>query len=147
MKYRFLLLAILSLSTTAGVVTTGNLPLVNAMPSSLPANAKPLATGSFVASEHPTKGLVQIVEAEGKKFVKFDRAFKSDNGPDLFVILHSQNPPQAYDESNYLSLGRLQKTTGEQIYELPADTDITSFKSVVIWCKQFNATFGFASLK
>jgi Electron transfer DM13 len=144
MRYQFLLLTMLSFSA---VSITSNLPLTNAMPTVIPANTKPLATGSFVAAEHPTKGLVQIVEAEGKKFLKFDRAFKSDNGPDLFVILHNQNPPQAYDDSNYLSLGRLQKTTGEQMYEIPAGTDIASFQSVVIWCKQFNATFGFASLK
>jgi hypothetical protein len=147
MKYQFLLLTMLSFSAITGVSVTSNLPPTNAMPTVIPANAKPLATGSFVASEHPTKGLVNIVEAEGKKFLKFDRSFKSDNGPDLFVILHNQNPPQAYGDSNYLSLGRLQKTTGEQMYEIPAGTDIASFQSVVIWCKQFNATFGFAPLK
>lgn len=126
---------------------TSDFSPANSMPTTIPATAKALATGSFVASEHPTKGSVKIVEADGKKFLKFDRAFSSDNGPDLFVILHNQNPPKAYDDSSYLSLGRLKKTVGEQMYEIPADTDIKSFESVVIWCKQFNATFGFAPLK
>jgi Electron transfer DM13 len=147
MKYQFLLLTMLSFLVISGVSNTNNLSPVNAMPTALPANTKPLLSGSFVASEHPTKGLVQIVEAGGKKFLKFDPAFKSDNGPDLFVILHNQNPPKSYEDSNYLILDRLKETTGEQMYEIPAGTDISSFKSVVIWCKQFNATFGFASLK
>jgi Electron transfer DM13 len=147
MKYRILLLTTLSLLLTTTVVMTGNLYPVRAMPTQLSSTAKLLVGGSFVASEHPTQGLAQIVEADGKKFLKFDRSFKSDNGPDLYVILHNQDPPQAYEDGNYLSLGRLKRTSGEQMYEIPASSNITTFKSVVIWCKQFNATFGFASLE
>jgi Electron transfer DM13 len=146
MKYQILLLTSLSFLVIPAVNITSVLPPASAMPITIPATAKALASGSFVAAEHPTKGLVQIVETNGKKFLKFDRSFKSDNGPDLFVILHDQNPPTAYDEGNYLSLGRLKKTDGEQLYEIPVGADTTRFKSVVIWCKQFNATFGFASL-
>ncbi len=142
MKYQILLFTTLSLLVTTAVGSS-LIPVV-AMPTAM---VKPLASGSFVDSEHPTKGLIQVFEADGKKYLKFDRSFKSDDGPDLFVILHNQNPPQSYNDSNYLSLGRLKKTTGEQMYEIPSGADINNFQSVVIWCKQFNATFGFASLK
>jgi hypothetical protein len=45
-----------------------------------------------------------------------------------------------------LTRGDLQSTDGSQRYEIPADVDIDAFKSAVIWCRQFNVTFGFAAL-
>jgi Electron transfer DM13 len=107
---------------------------------------QPIATGQFVASEHPTTGMVKIMAMNGKKYLKFDSTFKSDSGPDLYVLLHRQGTPKDYKKDNYVSLGRLKKVTGSQMYEIPADADISTFKSAVIWCRQFNATFGFATL-
>ena len=108
--------------------------------------ASSLASGSFVDSEHPTQGMVAIINKGGKKYLKFDSSFKSDSGPDLFVLLHRQDSPKQYRKSDYLSLGRLQKVAGTQMYQVPAGVDVKQFKSVVIWCRKFNATFGFAPL-
>ena len=108
--------------------------------------ASSLASGSFVNSEHPTQGMVAIINKGGQKYLKFDRSFKSDSGPDLFVLLHRQDSPKQYQKSDYLSLGRLQKVAGTQMYKVPAGVDVKQFKSVVIWCRKFNATFGFAPL-
>ena len=83
---------------------------------------------------------------KGQKYLKFDRTFKSDSGPDLYVLLHRQGTPKDYKKENYISLGRLQKVAGSQMYAIPADTDVSTFKTAVIWCRQFNATFGFAAL-
>ena len=35
---------------------------------------------------------------------------------------------------------------GNQNYELPSGTDLTRFRSVVIWCDRFNSAFGAAPL-
>jgi Electron transfer DM13 len=105
-----------------------------------------LASGDFEKSEHPTSGAAQIVVQNGKKYLKFDSSFQSDSGPDLFVILHRQDSPKSYAKANYVSLGRLKKVSGQQMYAIPNGVNITKFKSVVIWCKKFNATFGFAPL-
>jgi hypothetical protein len=105
-----------------------------------------LASGNFEKSEHPTSGVAQIVIQNGKKYLKFDSSFQSDSGPDLFVILHRQDSPKSYGKADYVSLGRLKKVSGQQMYAIPNGVNITKFKSVVIWCKKFNATFGFAPL-
>ena len=105
-----------------------------------------LASGDFEKSEHPTSGVAQIVIQKGKKYLKFDSSFQSDSGPDLFVILHRQDSPKSYAKANYVSLGRLKKVSGQQMYAIPNGVNITKFKSVVIWCKNFNSTFGFAPL-
>jgi Electron transfer DM13 len=105
-----------------------------------------LASGKFVASEYPTTGLAEIVMQNGEKYLKLSEKFQSADGPDVFVLLHRQDAPKNYQSSNYVSLGRLQKTSGSQLYRIPSNVDVTGFKSVVIWCRQFNATFGFAPI-
>jgi hypothetical protein len=111
-------------------------------------------SGSFVAAEHPTEGRVSIVTENGKNFIEFDQSFKTDNGPDLVVILHrskdllKETKPPAFSikEGDYVNISRLQNTNGSQRYEIPSNVQVSDFHSVAIWCKQFNATFGTASL-
>lgn len=107
---------------------------------------KTIASGSFISAEHPTQGMAKIVTENGQRYVEFDRQFKSDNGPDLFVLLHTQATPMDYASDRYVSLGRLQNVSGQQRYAIPADVEIEAFKSIVVWCREFNATFGFAPL-
>ncbi len=108
---------------------------------------KVLVSGNFVDSEHPTKGLAEVVTQNGKNYLRLSKAFRSNEGPDVFVLLHREDSPKSYQKSDYVSLGRLKKLKGKQLYRIPSGVDITEFKSVVIWCKQFNATFGFAPIK
>jgi hypothetical protein len=112
-----------------------------------PAMAKVLMAGSFVKAEHPTMGGASVVMKDGKQYLMFDQKFKSDEGPDLYVLLHREAMPKQYGEADYVSLGRLQQVNGAQVYEIPAGVKVEEFKSAVIWCKQFSATFGFAMLK
>lgn len=104
--------------------------------------------GSFVAAEHPTKGTARIVTENGKRYLEFDRAFKSDQGPDLYVILHraAAVPKGGLKEQDYVTLSRLQKVSGAQRYAIPKNLDLANYRSVAIWCRMFNATFGYAPL-
>ncbi len=104
----------------------------------------PEASGVFVAAEHPTQGMAKVVTDNGQRYLEFDEAFQTDSGPDLFVLLHREETPQSYAEENFVNLGELQQTTGTQRYAIPADVDPAEFSSVVIWCRQFNVTFGYA---
>jgi len=112
------------------------------------AQATTLKTGTFVAAEHPTAGTVQIVEDNGKRYLELGRNFKSDSGPDLFVILHRDQtlPISGIQEEDYVTLAPLKSTQGNQRYEIPETVDLEAFQSAAIWCRQFNATFGYATL-
>ncbi|MBD2037699.1 DM13 domain-containing protein [Phormidium sp. FACHB-592] len=122
------------------------------------ANAAKSATvksGSFVSGEHPTQGSVRLVDENGKTFLELDQAFKTSNmGPDLVVILHrssdvlgsTQPPAYALKEGDYTLLAPLQKFSGAQRYAIPATVNLSSYQSVAIWCRKFNATFGAAKL-
>ncbi|MEM6452740.1 MAG: DM13 domain-containing protein [Cyanobacteria bacterium P01_D01_bin.105] len=101
---------------------------------------------SFVGEAgHTVMGEARIVEDAGRRYLEFDSDFRSDRGPDLFVLLHREAVPTTYADSDYANLGRLQRVAGTQRYEIPADVDIDAFSSAVIWCREFDVTFGYAS--
>ncbi|KAB8331538.1 DM13 domain-containing protein [Scytonema tolypothrichoides VB-61278] len=112
-------------------------------------------SGSFVSGEHTTQGTVSITAKNGKSFLELDKSFKTSNsGPDLVVILHrsdnvigSTKPPSyPLKKGDYIILGRLKKFTGAQTYSIPNNINLADYKSAVIWCRKFNATFGAAKL-
>ncbi|CEJ45012.1 DM13 domain-containing protein [Umezakia ovalisporum] len=102
----------------------------------------------FQDGEHPTQGKVNVITENGKRYLAFDQGFKTDNGPDLFVILHRSKKPPIYGvvEKDYVSIAALEKISGAQRYALPDQVNLAEFKSVAIWCRKFNATFGYAVL-
>lgn len=107
-------------------------------------------SGTFVAAEHPTSGMARIVTEKGRRYLVLDSAFKtSSQGPDLHVVLDpTEKPPMQYqDPTSYVNLGKLQKFNGEQRYPIPAAINLSNFKSVAIWCRMANATFGYAPLR
>jgi Electron transfer DM13 len=146
MQYRHLamlgLVAFLSLGCTNQAATQTPTTAATTVDS---AKAK---TGQFQAGEHPTQGQVSVVKEQEKNYLEFDQNFKTDKGPDLYVILYrGEKPPiSGIKEKDYVSIARLQNTSGNQRYALPNNIKLAEFKSVAIWCRQFNATFGYAAL-
>lgn len=114
-----------------------------------------LRTGMFVDGEHPTQGSVQIVERDGERVLEFGEDFQTDAGPDLVVVLHrsadviGESTPPAFpiNEGDYVVLEPLQMVDGTQQYVIPADVNLEDYQSAAIWCREFNATFGSASLQ
>ena len=105
------------------------------------------SSGSFVAVEHPTQGQVNIIEEDGIKYLELSSDFQTDRGPALEVILHnSSTVGLKVQEGEYISLGELKAFNGSQRYQLPQDLNLDEYQSVAIWCKEFNATFGYATL-
>jgi hypothetical protein len=102
--------------------------------------------GAFVSVEHQTTGKVSIVTEGSQRYLTLDKSFQTSDGPDLFVILHQANKPQSYRKNSYVLLGKLQSIKGAQRYSIPANLDLTAYKSAVIWCRQFSATFAYAPL-
>ncbi|NJK63381.1 MAG: DM13 domain-containing protein [Synechococcaceae cyanobacterium SM2_3_1] len=103
-------------------------------------------SGSFTTVDKNTAGGFRIVSEGGKRYLELADDFRTGRGPDLFVLLHNEAVPSSYNANNYINLGRLEKFSGAQRYEIPADADLSNFASVVIWCRQFDVTFGYAPL-
>lgn len=104
-------------------------------------------SGSFMALEHPTQGTARIVMSNARTLLELGSNFRSDSGPDLKVVLHrAAKPGMKLMEGDYIILGSLQKTSGSQSYMIPSNVNLAQYRSVAIWCHQFNATFGAATL-
>jgi hypothetical protein len=74
--------------------------------------------------------------------------FSSSQGPDLHVILSKNaNPIQEKVGADWLDLGVLQATSGDQEYAIPADVDFSMYHSVVVYCVSYDFVFSAATLQ
>jgi hypothetical protein len=48
--------------------------------------------------------------------------------------------------SDFVSLGKLKANNGNQNYDIPSETDLTRYDTVLIWCRPFSVLFGSAEL-
>ena len=104
------------------------------------------AASEFISLDHGTSGTALVVALpDGGVTLRFED-LDTSNGPDLYVVL----TPHAADSGNYdgrLQLGRLKGNRGDQNYDIPPGTDLTAFRSVVIWCERFSSPFGAAPVE
>lgn len=144
-------ITIITFGSASGVFVNQNLAQAGEMshPNSMNGGVNKEKLGAFVAAEHPTQGKARIVNENGRRYVEFDKAFKSEQGPDLYVILYrtATLPKGGLKEQNYVTLGRLQKVAGTQRYAIPNNVNLANYRSVAVWCRAFNATFGYAPLQ
>lgn len=109
-----------------------------------------IKSGSFMTGEKPTTGTAKIVKDGGHYYLELDAAFSTSNqGPDLHVLLDTTTtPPKKYENlGRTVNLGKLKSYSGAQRYPIPDAINPSQFKSVVIWCRMANATFGYALVK
>jgi Electron transfer DM13 len=120
--------------------------------STAPANPVVLASGTFVSHEHTTTGTARVLRTpDGARYLRLDD-LDTSNGPLLKVWL-SDAPVVAgttgwrlFDRGRHADLGPLKGNKGSQNYPLPADLDLTGYRSVTIWCARFHVSFGAATL-
>lgn len=89
---------------------------------------------------HPASGTVRIVEADGKKYVRYEN-FKTINGPDIYVYLAKD-----LDAKEFVNLGRVRATEGNINYEIPAEVNVSDYPYVLTWCEDFGVLFNSAKL-
>ncbi len=110
-----------------------------------------LATGAFRDADraHKGTGVATLVMLPGGGHEVQLSSFEVTNGPDLEVWLSAHPDPEKSADvagNPWVSLGRLKGNVGDQAYPVPPGTDISAFKSVVIWCEQFGVLFSPAAL-
>ncbi len=102
--------------------------------------------GTFQGADdfHFGRGTARLIGTPDGVVVRLE-SFAVRNGPDLFVYLSPA--ADGYAGKGNLELGRLKASEGNQNYRLPAGTDPSGYRSLVIWCKQFSVQFAVATLK
>jgi hypothetical protein len=99
-------------------------------------------------SFHKGAGTATIYQLpDGSHVLRFEN-FETTNGPDLHVLLSKHPAPASQDEvmDGYIDLGSLKGNIGNQNYDIPAGTDISEYKSIVIYCMPFHVVFSTATL-
>jgi len=128
------------------------LPEASAKAGAQPTEPVRLKSGRFRDQDrfHKGSGKATIYRlADGSQLLRLED-FKVTNGPDLRVILtRTQDPEQAGEVTGpgHLELSKLKGNMGNQNYPIPDDADVSSFNSVVIFCKPFKVIFSVAPLE
>jgi hypothetical protein len=103
-----------------------------------------LAQGEFYNVAHEGHGRATVYQLpDGSRLLRLED-FEVLNGPDLHVYLVPIDPvPNSFglEIPGSRDLGQLKGNLGSQNYNLPADLDLSQFKSVVIWCQPFRVPF------
>ncbi|MFJ5955130.1 DM13 domain-containing protein [Paenarthrobacter sp. NPDC092416] len=108
-----------------------------------------LRSGTFVSQEHATSGSAHLLRLpDGSHIVRLEDLASSD-GPDVKVWLSSLEAGGdwfKYRSGQYLDLGPVKATHGNQNYTVPAGVDVSGLTTVVLWCDRFSVAFGSAPL-
>lgn len=112
---------------------------------------EPVASGAFSDADqlHRGSGNVTLVRTAGGIGILRFTDFRVTNGPDLKVWLVKAEDIKTSSDvtgSEWLSLGPLKGNVGDQNYVLPEGTELSDYRSVVVWCEQFGVLFSAASL-
>lgn len=119
-----------------------------AMPPDMPDEPTVLLMGSFIDIDpiHGAEGSATIYELpDGDRVLRFED-FRSKNGPDLHVYLSTEAPTSTFAGlgADEIHLGALKGNVGNQNYDVPAEVDLSQYRSVVIYCVPFRVVFSTA---
>jgi hypothetical protein len=130
---------------TAAPPATANAPATGgteaARRSERPAGPTLLSRGRFRDIEHDGAGGAELVR-DGRRTILQLRDFDTDGGPDLRVYLSSDDGAE-----DFVDLGGLKGTSGNQRYTVPRDADLDRLDTVLVWCRAFSVPFTAATLK
>ncbi|GAA2581532.1 DM13 domain-containing protein [Actinomadura fulvescens] len=99
-------------------------------------------------SHGQTTGKVKVYRlANGDRVLRLEN-LKTSNGPDLRVMLSKGGYETQHDLGpDRLELGRLKGNKGSSNYTVKPGTDLNEYRSVVVWCKRFDAVFAAAPIR
>jgi len=115
-----------------------------------------VAGGTFIHANpsdpiHHGQGSVEILrDPVGAHEVHLKPDFKVGPGPRFHVYLTDRadiTTDDHFKQSNVTDLGMIRSFEGSQIFPIPSGTDISTVKSVVIWCKEFSVLISPATLR
>ena len=116
-----------------------------------PQASRPLvAEGRFIHANpsdpiHYGKGKVSVYP----QLIRLEADFAVGPGPKFHVYLvpdANVTPATKVAQTMFVDLGRLRAFKGSQNYPVPAGVEVSRYRSVVIWCEQFEVLISPAAL-
>jgi hypothetical protein len=102
-------------------------------------------TGSFVGvgdGIHNAEGMAKVIPLQDGSNILRLEDLRVTNGPDLYVYLATDK-----SSSDFVNVGKLKANNGNQNYDIPIETDLAKYNTVLIWCRPFSVLFGSAELE
>jgi hypothetical protein len=102
-------------------------------------------SGSFVGvgdGIHNAEGMAKVIPLQDGSNILRLEDLRVTNGPDLYVYLATDK-----SASDFVNVGKLKANNGNQNYDIPTETDLTKYNTVLIWCRPFSVLFGSAELE
>lgn len=126
-------------------------PVERAVPTT-PAGPVDLLAGTLISHEHETTGAVRVIQNPdgSRQLALVDLA--TSNGPDVHVWLSAGPVVEGADGwftaagYDHVDLGPIKGNLGDQLYDIPAEVDLSLFRTVDLWCERFAVSFGAAAL-
>ncbi|TAE13098.1 MAG: hypothetical protein EAZ95_11590 [Bacteroidetes bacterium] len=106
---------------------------------SAPAEIQVIRTGTFTGNSF---GTAKLKIENGVLKLQTGSNFGGSNAPDLRMYLSNSGN----GTTNAIEIATLTQRTGAQSWNIPSNVNITSYRYVVVWCKQFSANYGTADL-
>ena len=136
------------------VIAKIDMPAMEEMPEMPPEMNEPVAvaSGQFRDGDsfHKGSGAVTLYRLPtGEGLVRFE-GLNVTNGPDLRVLVTAHPDPMTradVHDSDYTEIGKLKGNKGDQNYDVPSDLDLSSIRSIVIYCAPFQVVFSVAPLQ
>lgn len=139
-------------SSTPSAPATSPTDATATAPPPVPAGPVELSAGTLISHEHETTGTVRIIQLpDGTRQLALEN-LSTTNGPDVHVWLSAGPVVEGFDGwftaggHPYVDLGMIKGNQGNQVYDIPADVDLSAYPSVDLWCVQFAVSFGAAAL-
>ena len=99
-------------------------------------------SGDFTgASNHVTRGTVEVVKTDGGYEIHLKDNFTFDGAPDPRVGFGKNG--KFVDATDFEPLA---SNSGAQVYKVPAGIDPGEFTDVFVWCRQYSVPLGVAKL-
>lgn len=137
MQVRFILLSLIGLVMLNSCSKTST----QALDETVTADGILKWSGNFQGyGSEKVSGQAKIFLTNNQYTLKLDN-FNTTNGPDLKVYLSKAASPL-----NFISLGNLKSTNGNQVYQINGSPDFREHRFVLIHCERFNHLYGSAEL-
>lgn len=109
-----------------------------------------VASGTFEKKGFRVDGSWALVKQGNSMALQLDPQFATKNGPDLKFFL-SPLPAGQVNGSNAsegaLLIGELKTNRGSQTLQLPAGTDLSKYRSLVLHCEKYSKLWAASSLR
>jgi hypothetical protein len=108
-------------------------------------DSQPIFTGRFEGNIQQTRGRATIYKKPGDDEYLRLNDFTTESGPDAHVVLARRDDTSL--TQGVIDLGPLKGNQGDQIYDLPAATDLSKYDAVAIYGKGAKTVLGRAVLE